>query len=219
MLLTIIVMIAAGVFGGFVNFYLTKPDDVPTPSRIRSVVVGVAASLLVPLFLNMISSNLIELIKSGDNSKLLILLGFCLVASISSTAFIRTLSDRVLSEAKEAKKEALEAKARVSEAQEVIGTIAARETEPDSADAAATELVAASEPLTNEQKMLQVLSGGRWALRSEGGLAKDVGLDRTEVSKSLQQLRDRAGRRVGERGTRWFITEKGRAALQMGRIE
>jgi YLATT-like protein len=53
---------------------------------IRSVLVGTAASLLVLLFLNMISSNPVDLIKCGDDSKLLILLGVCLVAAISSTA-------------------------------------------------------------------------------------------------------------------------------------
>src|SRR5262245_59250815 len=103
MLWIVAVILAAGVFGGFVNFYLSKPDDIPAPSKVRSVLVGTAASFLVPLFLNMISSNLVDLIKGGDNSKLLILLGFCLVAAISSTSFIRTISDRVLAEAKQAK--------------------------------------------------------------------------------------------------------------------
>src|SRR5687768_16057238 len=36
--------------------------------------------------LNLIYSNMIELIKGGDHLKLLVLLGFCLVAAISSTA-------------------------------------------------------------------------------------------------------------------------------------
>src|SRR3989304_6015422 len=78
------VILASGVFGGLVNFYLSKPDDVPTPTKTRSIIVGTAASFLVPLFLNMISSNLIDLIKGHDSSKLLVLLGFCLVAAISS---------------------------------------------------------------------------------------------------------------------------------------
>jgi hypothetical protein len=219
MFLIIAVMFIAGVFGGFVNFYLAKPDDVPTPSRARSVVVGLAASFLVPLFLNMISSNLIELIRAGDNAKLLILLGFCLVAAISSTAFIRTLSDRVLSEAKQAKKEALEAKAEVSEAHEVIQTIAAKETEPDLVDSAtAPDERAGAEPTTTEEKLLKALSGGRWALRSESGLTKEIAADRAEVARALQELRGRGlvGRRAGERGTRWFITESGRAALMTG---
>jgi hypothetical protein len=57
------VILGGGAFGGLVNFYLSRPDDVPPPAKARSIVVGIAASLLVPLFLNMISNNLIDLIK------------------------------------------------------------------------------------------------------------------------------------------------------------
>lgn len=212
MCLIITVIVVAGIFGGIVNFYLAKPDDVPTPSAVRSVVVGLAASFLVPLFLNMISSNLIDLIKGGDNSKLLILLGFCLVAAISSTAFIRTLSDRVLNEAKQAKNEARRARAEVSEVHEEVRPIVAKETERDEASDGETSTAG---PQTDDQKLLNTLSGGRWALRSEGGLAKDTGIARVEVARLLQDLRNRGlvGRRTGERGTRWFITEDGRATL------
>ena len=113
------------------NFYLARPDDVPAPNRLRSIVVGVAAALLVPLFLNMISSNLIELIKGGDHMKLLVLLGFCLVAAISSTAFIRTLSDRILTEARQARRDAAEAKGDAAEVKEAVQPLMVKETEQD----------------------------------------------------------------------------------------
>jgi ABC-type multidrug transport system fused ATPase/permease subunit len=205
-------ILAAGVFGGFVNFYLSKPDDVPTPSKVRSVVVGTAASFLVPLFLNMISSNLIELIKAGDMSKLLVLLGFCLVAAISSTAFIRTLSDRVLSEARQAKKEVQETRAELTELQSAIQPIVAKETESD--QAGVTDARALTVP-TNEEKILKALSGGRWALRSQSGLAKETTLDSALVARLLNELRTAGlvGARTKENGTRWFITDAGRQRL------
>ena len=212
-------IVVAGILGGFVNFLFAKPDDVPTPSKTRSVVIGFAASALVPLFLNMISSNLIDLIKDGDNMKLLVLFGFCLVAAISSTAFIRTLSDRVLSEAKQAKREALEAKAEVSEVHEAIQPIVDKETETDLAELPATLQQTISDLTTTEQKLLEALSSGKWALRSESGLAKETSLERAEVATLLQELRNRGlvGRshvRGGERGTRWYITEAGQAAIK-----
>ncbi len=104
-----VIMLVAGVLGGFVNYLLAKPDETPPPNKVRSVVVGTAAALLVPLFLNMIGSNLLDGMK-GPEPQPFVLLGFCLVAAISSTAFIRSLSDRVLAEAKQAKQEAKEAK-------------------------------------------------------------------------------------------------------------
>ena len=221
MLLILTIIVIAGILGGFVNFLLAKPDDVPTPSKTRSVVIGLAASALVPLFLNMISSNLIDLIKSGDNMKLLVMFGFCLVAAISSTAFIRTLSDRVLSEAKQAKRNALEAKAEVSEVHQAIQPIVDKETETDLPDEPQTDRRAVGEPLSAEEKLLRALADGQWALRTEKGLAKEIGIDRTEVARLLQELRSRGlvGRshvRGGERGTRWSITEPGRTALISG---
>lgn len=93
----------------------------------ESIIIGVGASLMVPLFLNMISSNLLDVIRGtqtvpGDTSKLLVFFGFCLVAGISSRAFIRTISDRVLSEAKEAKQKARKADEKVNEIKAEIET-------------------------------------------------------------------------------------------------
>ena len=211
MLQIIGVMLGAGVFGGFVNFYLSKPDDIPVPSRIRSVLVGTAASFLVPLFLNMISSNLIDLIQGGDSSKLLILLGFCLVAAISSTAFIRTISDRVLNEAKQAKAVAQTASEQVAEVQADIKPIVAKETEQDESVTAAL----AAAPSTDEGKILKALAAGPWVLRSQGGLAKETSLDSGDVARLLFAMGQQGlvGKRSTKNGARWFITDEGRQEL------
>ncbi len=210
--LVLLTIVAAGVFGGLVNYYLAKPDDVPPPSLRRSVVVGLAASFLVPLFLNMISSNLIDLIRAGDGSKLLILLGFCLVAAISSTAFIRTLSDRVLSEAKQATRQARETRAELLQVQQDIEPIVAKETEGDHPALAETTSVG---PPTNEQKVLSELNRGRWVLRTLNGVARDTEIEPAEVAHLLQELRDAGlvGTRTRGNGIRWYITDQGRLHL------
>ncbi len=210
MWLIIATLVTAGIFGGVVNYLLAKPEDVPPRSLIRSIVVGLAASFLVPLFLNMISSNLLEQIKSGDTSRLLILSGFSLVAAISSTAFIRTLSDRVLREAKEAKKEAQEARIEVTKVHKELQPFVAKETETDEPGEARS-----AAPLTSEQRLLKALTGGRWVLRSQRGLAKETEIDPVEVAQLLEQLTSQGmvGRRTSANGPRWFITETGRARL------
>jgi hypothetical protein len=78
------------------------------------IVIGVGAAFLAPLFLNMISSDLIA--RSKENYYLLfVLVGFCLVASISSRKFIRSISDRVLQEAEEASRKADEIGSRLQD--------------------------------------------------------------------------------------------------------
>ena len=213
-------MIAAGVLGGAVNHFLSQETDPNQKYFGRSLWVGLAASFMVPLFLNMISSNLIDSIRGNattpsDKSKLFVFAGFCLVAAISSRAFIRTLSDRVLREAKEAKQQALEAKADVAEVQSAIGPIVAKETEAESpSDSISTALL--QTPLDNDEKaILQVLATGGWTLRSLSGIAKDAKFEKTKAAQLLQGLVEKAlvGRKTGDKGPRWFITEAGRAAL------
>src|SRR6266542_1197792 len=177
------IMIAAGLLGGAVNYFLSQETDPNQKYFGRSLWVGLAASFMVPLFLNMISSNLIDSIRGnattpGDKSKLFVFAGFCLVAAISSRAFIRTLSDRVLREAKEAKQQALDAKADVAEMQSVIEPIVAKETESESpAESASTALLQTS--LDDAEKtILRVLATGGWTLRSLSGIAKDSKLEK-----------------------------------------
>ncbi len=215
-LLIATVMIAAGTFGGLVNFYLAKADDVPTPTRRRSIALGIAASLLVPLFLNMISSDLIERINGGDHLKLLVLLGFCLVGAISSTAFIRTVSDRVLNEAKKAKVAALEATARAAQIEQRIQPILSKETE---SEGTASSVKGASVSLTNEGKLLLALGAGRWVLRTPSGLAREAAIGSEEVARLLHDLglRGLVGEQATKSGTRWFITDEGR--VELARLE
>src|ERR1700685_489356 len=224
----VLVMILAGFLGGLVNYFLVRRDD-PESSFWKSITLGTAASLLVPLFLNMISSGLLESIRNGasgtpDLSKLLVFSGFCLVAAISSTAFIKTLSDRVLQEAKEAKKVARQADQKASEVQSAIQPIVDKETEVDP-PSDASKAVAASAPPTaeNERKLLQNLANGKWVLRTRTGLAKETGIAKSDVDRMMDDLRKRQlvdyrwiVSRLSDKRKRWYITNRGREAIASG---
>jgi tetratricopeptide (TPR) repeat protein len=66
------------------------------------LVLEVGASFLVPFFLDSISSDLIRQTKA-DKSKLFVFAGFCLLFAISSRAFIKNLSDKVVKEVHDAR--------------------------------------------------------------------------------------------------------------------
>lgn len=212
-------MVAAGLLGGAVNHFLSQETDPDQKYFGRNLWVGLAASFMVPLFLNMISSNLIDSIRGnattpGDKSKLFVFAGFCLVAAISSRAFIRTLSDRVLREAKEAQQQAREAKADVAEVQSVIEPIVAKETESESPADTASAVSLQTTLDDAEKTILRVLATGGWTLRSLSGIAKDSKIDKPTVAQLLERLVDKSlvGRKTGEKAPRWFLTEAGRAA-------
>jgi hypothetical protein len=223
--LIISVIAVAGILGGLVNYFLSRKDDPDGSSFGKSVTLGIAAALLVPLFLNMISSTLLDSIRNSsgvvDLSKTLVFAGFCLVAAISSTAFIKTLSDRVLQEAREAKKVAHQADKKASEAQSAIQPIVEKETENAPSSETATAL-GASAPTVNEseKKLLQTLANGKWALRTRSGLSNDTGIAKPEVDKMVDDLKKRdlvdfkwiVDKNGGKR-QRWYITNEGRAAI------
>jgi hypothetical protein len=178
-ILVIVVMLLAGSLGGVVNYYLGRLDNPDKASLKESIIIGIAASFLVPLFLQMISSNLLA---TGDTEplNLFILAGFCLIAAISSRAFITSLSAEVIRKAKEAtqkaeqasnvaeqaKDTALTAQGAAISAQRKIEVVEGR-TAPPSEQAALREGTSPSEQLDslikqyNEVRSTQKPSGAR----------------------------------------------------------
>jgi hypothetical protein len=92
------VMLLAGIFGGLVNYYLYGEKDSDASSLPRFLVVGVGASFLVPVVLDLFNSELV-LESQGDPSRLLLFTGFCLISALLSRFVIDNLSDRIFNEA------------------------------------------------------------------------------------------------------------------------
>ncbi len=138
--LIVLSMIAAGMLGGAVNFFLAEapaekaPEKPSEKSRAaeksnavkplkwwQHLIIGVSAAFVVPVFLNSIGSNLIaefksQVVTADVLSKLLVLDGFCLLAAISSRAFIRSMSDFLLQQVKDVSRQVTEQKQDLDEA-------------------------------------------------------------------------------------------------------
>ena len=59
-ILIISLMIGAGLLGGITNVLRTEQEKRDLQAFFKNILMGVSASLLIPLFLNMISSNLLR---------------------------------------------------------------------------------------------------------------------------------------------------------------
>lgn len=117
----VFIMVACGAFGGFLN-YLNDFDTIENEKknkqiRFKYILLGIGAAFLIPLFLNMISS---DIIRSTDPADYLIFAGFCLVAAIFSRRFISTIGDRILEMAKNAEKMAMESKQKAETARKEL---------------------------------------------------------------------------------------------------
>lgn len=211
-----LVMLLCGAFGGVLN-YLSVQGEEPKNTRFwQSLLGGIVASFMVPLFLNMISSNLIEAVKgtannAGDLSKLFVLAGFCLVAGVSSRAFITTLSARVLRETKATRNE-------VQQLKREFEPIREKEIENEPQEVVPLSVSVADSMSIGEdaRKVLKALANGRFTLRTRTGIANETGIEKDAVNKILDELVEmRLVRKVkvmvqGELKARWYLSEKGR---------
>jgi len=210
------VMLLAGIFGGLVNYYLYGDKDPDAASLPRFLVVGVGASFLVPVVLDMVNSELV-LESQGDPSRLLIFTGFCLISALLSRFFIDNLSDRILSEAQAAKQRSEETQQNLRIIQSELLPLIDTETEQDTAQEEDPQVQMANDELdVTSTQVLKVLSGGRFIFRSLAGVCREANQEESTVLKTLHVLVNRslAGKVSGKNGVRWHITEKGRRVLE-----
>jgi hypothetical protein len=203
-----LIMIGAGIMGGTVNFAITRTEQSTVKDWFWAVVVGTGASILVPLFLNTISSNLLInlLADDAEPSTPFVFCGFCLLAAIASKAMIQTLTQRVLQEMKTARAE-------VSALESEVGPIIAEKTESDETGGEPSRLsVAVSD---EHVAVLKALKHPRFILRSGSGLARELGRDRGEVLSDLKALAESGlvTEVQARKGIRWALTPAGREKL------
>jgi len=208
----VFIMLLAGAVGGLINHFLIQEINPEYKfAWVKNVLVGIGASFLVPLFLNMISSNLIESIRGNDKSEgspanYFVFAGFCLIAAISSRAFIKTISDKLLTEVKEAKaeakaakEEAKEAKKEASEVRENVEPIIEKESEPEidqNADEDIFKSSAFPESATDiedksdeyKKKVIDAIGTSRFTYRSASKIAKEMNLNTASCRAILGRL-------------------------------
>lgn len=203
------VMLMAGVFGGLINFYLLNQNNKDTVALARCLVVGVGASFLVPVVLDLMGSDIVVLSQT-DASKMLIYTGICLIAAIGSRMVVTNALDRSLSASEHAKTEVETLKQELKQMQDALTPLLETETEQnDPIVVSETELDALDVTST---AVLKSLSSGRHIYRGLPGLGGETELDETDLQKSLAVLvgKGLAGRVNSGWGMRWYVTEHGR---------
>jgi DNA-binding transcriptional ArsR family regulator len=86
LLLALLVMVAAGILGGLVNFYIAERQYARQEAHKdwrRHLVFGVVTALTAPLLLNMLSSNLLDAARAHPR-ELFVFAAFCLIYVIAA---------------------------------------------------------------------------------------------------------------------------------------
>jgi len=202
-LVIIFLIVGAGLFGGIANYFRLEREQKKSDWSwlIENVLMGILASALVPLFLVMISSNLLKE-SASDISKYFVFFGFCLVASVCSKAFIETVSERVLREVKQTREE-------LDEVKKNVEPIVSKESEPHKGEDKSFIRMEGFSLDDNTKKVLNALGRGNFVWRTVGGIREETGIPKEDVLTSLNWLSSNKLAEAGAR-ERWGLTLKGR---------
>lgn len=86
------IMVGTGLLGGAAN-YLNSPKE--ERNLMRSLLMGLVATIAIPLFLKVVDSNILNDTK-GDILNYFIYAGCCVVAAFYSARFLEGLSSRII---------------------------------------------------------------------------------------------------------------------------
>jgi hypothetical protein len=224
-ILLLLAMVGSGVLGGAANYLLLCKDDPEYARRSRSFVLGLVASLLAPLFLKTISSDMVDRISnirygSGMPFDFFVFTSFCLLVAVFSRTFAETVAKRLAAEVEKAKRESREAQNRAILAEEK-----AREAEP----VLRHEIDTRTEPLPEsarhsippslqdlpvdqlDRQLLRALMEGQYSYRTVTSLAEEVEMEEPDAVKRLERMREQslAGKKATAARNLWFLTDKG----------
>ncbi len=174
-----------GIIGHFYNFdELSQGPGQKFPHWARSVIAGVAAAFLVPLFLTMASSKLVEKIISGDVinvSNLFVFIGFCIAASVSSRRFIGSISKQLHDKIQNFEETAERADRAVKEVEDVLN-------EDEVGDVETVPQVANIELTEENTKLIESFRANPLMRRSISGLSRDTGIPYNSTKEQLDEL-------------------------------
>jgi hypothetical protein len=212
MLVILLIMVFAGVLGGVANYFLSdRPADPAAHGWAKYPILGVIAALTVPLFLNMISSNLLEAARTRPVD-FFVFAGFCLIYVVASRRVFENVANKLLTQMDQIKREMGQIKQQRNEAPS-----APREETLPPVEAALAKPEAVKESLSyNDIEILRALAeesyvyGNLVGLTDKTGLARDLVSTRLTVLKSLGIIETR----INDKNIlHWFVSPKGKQLL------
>ena len=209
MLLILAIMVVAGVLGGIANYFLADRHGEPARRDwVKYPVFGVVAALTVPLFLNMISSTLLE----GARTKpvdFYVFAGFCLIYVVASRRLFENMVQRLMGQIDQVRRDVGHLKQ-----QKRDEPVVAAKSEPEPIKLAEPD---PKEVLSyNDVEILRALAeesfvyGNLAAICDSTGLARDFVSQRLTVMKAMGVIETR----INDKNVlHWFVSARGKAVL------
>ena len=214
------IMVATGLLGGIANFFLNERDtNSPWLTAGKYMVLGIVAALTVPLFLNMMSSHLLEATRL-KSSELFVFAGFCLLYVVVSRRFFENIAAHLTRQVEQVRREVKHLQFSSDRgAAPATPMSAARMPEPEAAPepapASIVELPRNSVSY-GDIELMRVVSEGNAIYGANTGLATKTTLPKEQVATRLAALKGMGliESKIDERNVvRWHLTPKGKSLL------
>jgi len=213
------ITIAAGLFGGLINVLLLDNEkELSWLKFFRSTIIGIGSSFVVPLFLQTISSDLINQCKD-DAKYYFIYAGFCLIASIFSRRFLNTVADRVIKQAEQAEKKAEQAVNIARDKGDKVQAFVDKNTEPDeeiefsNLDIKTVESDLKGKVRDDIKGILSAIKKSKYTYRTAKGISKEINSEQKIVEIILEELEEEEMvKKFTNNETKkvlWTLSEKG----------
>ena len=208
------IMVVMGILGGVANFYLAdRHGDAGRRDWAKYPVFGVVAALTVPLFLNMISSTLLE----GARTKpvdFYVFAGFCLIYVVASRRLFENIALRLLGQMEMVRRDVGQLRQKRDEALVLAAQKAEIEAQKEAQKPAEPD---PREVLSyNDVEILRALAEERFVYGNLAALCERTGLQREFVSQRLMVMKSLGviETRINDKNVlHWFVSTRGAAVL------
>lgn len=212
MLIILLIMIVAGILGGIANFFLSdRSGDSMRREWSKYIILGVISALTVPLFLNMLSSNLLEAARTRPVD-FFVFAGFCLIYVVASRRVVENVANRLLGQMDQMKREMSQIRHSNQEA-----ALREEPVTPHEVPQPVAKPEAARESLSyNDVEILRALSGESYVYGNLVGITDKTGLARDLVSARLTVLKSLGliETRINDKNVlHWYVAPKGKQML------
>ncbi|MBV6474605.1 MAG: hypothetical protein MOGDAGHF_00082 [Rhodocyclaceae bacterium] len=213
------IMVATGLLGGLANFFLNERDT-GTPWRTagKHMVLGVVAALTVPLFLNMMSSHLLEATRL-KSSELFVFAGFCLLYVVVTRRFFENIAANLVRQVEQVRREVKHLQYSGERAPLPASALPPLRSEPEAApEPAPASIVELPRNAVSfgDIELMRAVAEGNAIYGANTGLAAKTTLPKDQVAPRLAALKAMGliESKIDERNVvRWYLTPKGRSLL------
>jgi len=188
-----LIIFGAGGLAGLTNYLIYLFKDVPLKKGefFKYFFSSVGAALLVPLLLNMLSSDLIKKTDNYNSLNYFVFAGFCFVAGYFSDRFINSIGEKILKDLENTKAKADTALSETRKTEEKLDILVSPETEvDDEINLSELKLESSFNDEDLKTQMYRIVNSfkGKYKFRTHTGIAKELNYTTNVVKIILEGL-------------------------------